>query len=444
MFSQADLNDIIKTETEPQRPRMSIALVGDPGQRAVPKRGRPKGSGKSGAEIARQQAADRALILRALPELGFDIRSQTAVYVDRITQSKKVLPANAIRNIHHLVGEILGESLRQQEGRSAVEYVLASNQKDPVVNYLKSCRGHSLTMSWAEITKQIFKTTDELSVEIFRKWMIGAASRPLNPGSVMDWLMILVGPQGIGKSAFGRSLIPTSDWYGELSADVDLLVKEPSRMQMSWINELAEVDAMTCGRKSDREKMKNLISIKEDVTRIPYAAHPERVKRAFVFYGNTNRSEFITDVESRRTFMIQIPEGETIDFEWVAKNRDGLWAKALEEIDKGATCIWTRAEYDTIHSQIMQFRIEDPIESLLDDYLVTRNIVSIGDIIRCVLQIPPHMQELSHSRRVSDLMRSRGWTKYSTTMKQADGQRKSVRAFKRPANQPQADETADY
>jgi len=53
--------------------------------------------------------------------------------------------------------------------------------------------------------------------------------------------MILVGAQGIGKSATGRALISKPDWQGELSSDVDLLVKEQTHMQMSWINELKEV-----------------------------------------------------------------------------------------------------------------------------------------------------------------------------------------------------------
>ena len=297
---------------------------------------------------------------------------------------------------------------------------------------------------WEAIVKRIFKPDDDLAARIFQKWMVGAAKRPLEPGCVMDWLMILVEAQGIGKSAAGRALIPSSDWYGELSADVDLLVKEPSRMQMSWINELAEVDSMTCGRKSDREKMKNLISIREDIARLPYAPHPERVPRAFVFYGNTNRSEFITDVESRRTFMIQIPEGETIDFEWIAANRDGLWGKALQDIDNGVSCTWTRSEYEQVHSQTMQFRVEDPIENLLDEVLATRNKVTIGDVIRCVLQVPPHMQELSHSRRVSELMQACGWIKYTTSAKQENGKSKSVRAFKRPANQQPANEIQDF
>ena len=321
--------------------------------------------------------------------------------------------------------------MRAEHARSAVEYILSDNQVDPVVDYLAECKGKEHKMSWKEITKKVFKVDDELSVKIFRKWMCGAVSRAQEPGSVMDWLMILVGAQGIGKSAFGRSLLPTSSWYGELAADCDTLIKEPSRMQMSFINELGEVDSMFCGRRADREKMKSLVSIREDVARLPYATNPERVPRAFVFYGNTNRSEFITDTESRRTFMIRVPDEETIDFKWVAKNRDALWGKAIKDYEDGLSRTWTRQEYESVHTTTMQYRIEDPIEQLLDEYLVSKDDVTIADIIRCVLQVPPHQQELKHSRRVSDLMTARAWTKFSTTRK-VEGKSKSVRAFKRP------------
>ena len=407
-----------------------------------PKRGRPKGTKKTEQELAKEQADDRALIEEAFPGLGFNCRRQAVEY--REGNKTKVMTPGEIKHIEHSLGIRTGRSIPATRAQSATEFLIALNHIDPVVDYLNNCRGRGLDMSWEEITKRIFKTDDDLAPIIFKKWMTGAAKRPLQPGCVMDWLMILVGAQGIGKSAFGRSLIPTAEWYGELSADVDLLVKEPSRMQMSWLNELAEIDSMTCGKKSDREKMKNLVSIREDITRLPYAPHPERVARAFVFYGNTNRSEFITDVESRRTFMIAIPEGETIDFEWVQQNRDGLWGKALEEIDAGTSCTWTRSEYQSIHEQTMQFRIEDPIEHLLDDFLTTRNKVTIADVIRCVLQVPPHQQELSHSRRVSELMQARGWIKYTTSAKQSNGKSKSVRAFKRPAHLPQVNELQDY
>jgi len=187
------------------------------------KRGRPAGSTKDGQAIAKQQKEHRELVLRALPDLGFDIRRQAAIYRDRSTLQPKVLNASSIKNIHHKIGEILSESLRQDHARSAVEYLLAANQRDPVVTYLESCRGRAIEMSWEAIVKRIFKTDDDLAARIFQKWMVGAAKRPLEPGCVMDWLMILVGAQGIGKPAVGRALIPSSEALTGMASSVQTL-----------------------------------------------------------------------------------------------------------------------------------------------------------------------------------------------------------------------------
>ena len=53
------------------------------------------------------------------------------------------------------------------------------------------------------------------------------------------------------------------------------------------------------------------------------------------------------------------------------------------------------------------------------------------------------MQELSHSRRVGELMRARGWNKYTTSAK-VNGKAKSVRAFKRPIHETPVNELSDF
>ena len=276
------------------------------------KRGRPKGSKKDQKQLADEQAADRNLVSEACPGIGFDVRQQLVTY----QQGKEtgVLSPGELKNLHHVIGMRLGKSVPKDRAQSAAEILIAMNRIDPVVSYLKGLKGKALKLSWREIADQVFGDISDFEVTIFKKWMTGAVARPLNPGCAMDWLMVLVGPQGVGKSAFGRALTPNSNWFGELVSDPDILLKEPQRMAMSWLNELPEVDSFTCGRKADREKMKNLISVREDLTRVPYATYPERIPRSFVFYGNTNRSEFIEDTESRRTFMVKIPEGKTINF----------------------------------------------------------------------------------------------------------------------------------
>ena len=59
------------------------------------------------------------MVQRALPGLGFDIRRQASIYRDKKALGLKVLSASQIKNVHHLIGEILGESMRGEHARSA-------------------------------------------------------------------------------------------------------------------------------------------------------------------------------------------------------------------------------------------------------------------------------------------------------------------------------------
>lgn len=409
------------------------------------RRGRPTGSGKGQEELAKEQEDDRGVVNEALPGLGFNSRSQACEYgCARDAKGRRTIKPGQLKHIEHLIGIRTGKSIPASRAIAAAEFMIASNTIDPVKEYLEAIKAAPLDFSWADIARKIFGEITDFETEIFKKWMTAAVARVFEPGCAMDWMMILCGLQGIGKSAVGRALVPNSTFFGELTSDLDVLLREPQRMNMSWINELPEVDSFTTGRRSDREKFKNLISTREDLTRVPYASYPERMPRAFVFYGNSNRAEFIEDSESRRTFMIQIPDGTCIDFRWVEQNRDALWAKAIAEYRSGTRWIWTRSEYEIAHEAIMQYRLEDPIEGLLDDFIRDKKRVASNEIIRCVLQVPPHLQDKSHSKRVTDLMNARGWKKYTTSMKQPDGSSKSVKAFKRPENLPMPEILSDF
>lgn len=406
------------------------------------KRGRPKGATKDEKQLAKEQQADRDLITEAFPGLGFNCRAQACEYTDG--KQKQTIKPGQLKHIEHLLGVRTGRSIPASRATAAAEFTIASNTIDPVRDYLDGLQVPAMPMDWEDIARKIFGPITDFECTIFKLWMTAAVARVFEPGCAMDWMMILCGLQGVGKSAVGRALVPNSNFFGELTSDLDVLLREPQRMNMSWINELPEVDSFTTGRKSDREKFKNLISTREDLTRVPYASYPERMPRAFVFYGNSNRAEFIEDSESRRTFMIQIPEGTCIDFKWVEQNRDALWAKAVAEYKAGTRWIWNRSEYEQAHEMIMRYRLEDPIEGLLDEFIKDKQRIASNEIIRCVLQVPPHLQDKSHSKRVTDLMNARGWKKYSTSIKQPDGSTKKCRAFKRPDNQPIIESSMDF
>ena len=402
-------------------------------------RGRPKGSTKDEKQLAQEQQADRDLIDEAFPGIGFNCRAQAVQFRDG--KGRRLVTPGELKHIEHLLGLRTGRSIPASRAQAAAEFQISRNTIDPVKEYLEGIKDPAIDMSWEEIGRKVFGPVNDFATTIYKKWMTAAIARVFEPGCSMDWILILVGAQGIGKSMFGRALVPSTSFYGELTSDVDVLLREPQRMNMSWICELPEVDGHTTGKKADREKFKNLISTREDLTRVPYAQYPERMPRANILYGNSNREEFIEDTESRRTFMIEIPEGHLIDFQWIESNRDALWAKAIAEYKSGTSWIWTRKEYEQAHSDIMRFRLEDPIEGLIDEYIKDKRRVTSTEIIRNVLQVPPHLQEKSHSKRVTDLMKARGWVKYTSSVKGDDGKPKSARMYKRP---PGSEPTASF
>ena len=52
--------------------------------------------------------------------------------------------------------------------------------------------------------------------------MLGVVRRTYEPGSVHDWMPVLVGEQGLGKSRFLRSLLPPSMELSVYAEDLDL------------------------------------------------------------------------------------------------------------------------------------------------------------------------------------------------------------------------------
>jgi predicted P-loop ATPase len=59
--------------------------------------------------------------------------------------------------------------------------------------------------------------------QVFRKWLVASVTRTYEPGAKFDWMPILEGAQGTGKSSFGAVLFGQryfADWLPNL-ADKD-------------------------------------------------------------------------------------------------------------------------------------------------------------------------------------------------------------------------------
>ncbi len=160
-------------------------------------------------------------------------------------------------------------------------------------------------------------------------FMVGAVRRVYEPGCVHDWLPILVGQQGLGKSRFLRSLLPPSMELEQYAEDLDLSQSPQQIAESIGGAVLAEFSEMS-GIRSQRatEGFKSFVSARNDRYRRPYHHEPSSNPRTWVGCGTSNDEAIPADPSGSRRY-VAVECGESADWDYVPKVRDELWCEAL-------------------------------------------------------------------------------------------------------------------
>lgn len=131
---------------------------------------------------------------------------------------------------------------------------------------------------------------------VIRKSLTAAVARVMTPGCKYDYMPIIAGPQGIGKSTFLRLL--GRRWYSDSLQTFE--GKEASEMiQGIWINEVGELNGLS---RSETNAVKQFLSRTEDIYREPFGRRTGCYPRRGVFFGTTNDNEFLKDKTGNRRF----------------------------------------------------------------------------------------------------------------------------------------------
>lgn len=169
--------------------------------------------------------------------------------------------------------------------------------------------------------------------EAFKKIMVAAVARVMEPGCKFDYVLVFVGEQGIKKSMF-LNILAKRKWFSDSFSTVH--GKEAyEQLQGAWIIEIAELSAL---RKAEIEAVKHFISKQKDDYRPAYARTPETFKRQSVFFGSTNNLEFLKDPTGNRRFWPVLCGQSKVTkdvFKQLEKEVDQLWAEAVILYNKG-------------------------------------------------------------------------------------------------------------
>ena len=208
-----------------------------------------------------------------------------------------------------------------------VAIIEKKNQYHPIRDYLNSTVWDKVSRVDSLMIDYLGADDTKYTRNVTRKMLVAAVARVFNPGVKFDYMLVLVGKQGIGKSHI-ISLLGKM-WYSD-SLNTVYGKEAYEQLQNAWIVEMAELSAT---KKAEAEAVKHFISKTEDSYRQAYGRRVETFKRQCVFFGTTNESEFLKDrTGNRRYWPLIVGRNKVIKnlFKDLTKYEiDQIWAEAL-------------------------------------------------------------------------------------------------------------------
>jgi predicted P-loop ATPase len=207
---------------------------------------------------------------------------------------------------------------------------------------------------------------NEYSRAVIRKTLVAAVARIYEPGTKFDSVLILNGPQGIGKSTFFSRL--GTKWFSDSLTITDMRDKAAAeKLQGYWLLELGELAGI---KKTDVETVKSFVSRTDDKYRASYGVNVESHPRQCVIVGSTNsESGFLRDITGNRRFWPVRVSGSSTKKAWDLKDIDQIWVEALYIYRKGEDLFLKGNEAQIAVSQQAEAMETDDREGLVREYL---------------------------------------------------------------------------
>lgn len=205
---------------------------------------------------------------------------------------------------------------------------------------------------------------------VTRKTLCAAISRVLRPGCKFDSMLVLNGPQGVGKSTLIAKL--AGEWFSDslnLGDTKDKTAAE--KLQGYWILEIGELAGL---KKAEVETLRSFLSRQNDIYRAAFGKRATPHLRQCVFFGTTNaESGYLRDTTGNRRFWPVKTPGSGKKQSWNLTHEEILqiWAEALVYARQGEK-LYLSAEMDALAKDEQREAMEsDEREGLVREYLDT-------------------------------------------------------------------------
>ena len=205
---------------------------------------------------------------------------------------------------------------------------------------------------------------------VTRKTLCAAISRVLRAGCKFDSMLVLNGPQGVGKSTLIAKL--AGEWFSDslnLGDTKDKTAAE--KLQGYWILEIGELAGL---KKAEVETLRSFLSRQNDIYRAAFGKRATPHLRQCVFFGTTNaESGYLRDTTGNRRFWPVKTPGTGIKHSWdlTPELICQIWAETLVYVKQGEK-LYLSADLEALSKAEQREAMEsDEREGLVRLYLDT-------------------------------------------------------------------------
>jgi putative DNA primase/helicase len=251
--------------------------------------------------------------------------------------------------------------------QNAFTEVVHHNTFHPIKAYLESYEWDGEERAEKLFITYLGAADTHYTRQVTRKMLLAAIMRLYRPGCKFDEMLVLIGPQGAGKSSLLAKL--GREWFSDSLRTFEN--KEAGEhLQNGWIFEIGELSAM---KRAEIEEVKAFLSKTEDRYRVAYDRQVSEFPRKCVFFGTTNTRDFLRDATGNRRFWpVEINPERARYSHWDHLTDDlvgQIWAEVITWFKAGESLVLDGDAREEATQQQAAHMEMDPREGLIQEWL---------------------------------------------------------------------------
>lgn len=295
-------------------------------------------------------------------ELTKDIRIGNTFF------KKGELPSNFDSVVKVYFESVLGVAFSNQAMLDGMETFFSERSYNPVMEYMERAAENWDGRKRIDRMLQVYLGAEDIDLvsKIAEMWLVGAVAKVYEPYAKFDYVLDLVGGQGVGKTSLLQKL--GGDWYTD--AVTDFANKDNYDIMLKAL--IVNDDEMVASNRMSFSETKAFISKTSLRFRKPYMKRTEEFAKNFVLARTTNQKEYLKDKTGERRFLpvlANIDNQKKHPMEIEPETVEQIWGEAVTIYKAGADLMFDKETEERLEIYREKFMYRDEVELQVLEYL---------------------------------------------------------------------------